>query len=423
MRGLMMRRLCHPILWGVLSVCVIGVFDAARRAEAIPAMSRQFDAKCSQCHSPVPPRLNNLGLVVRRMGWRLPDEENGKLILKNLPAHNPFETTSLLSFFSVRDTKELHGDFQLEEFDVRSVGNLGNKASYLAHFAWDNVAKQWEWQFGEGQYNIGTAEHAVIIRAGRLEPLFWEKGNEQSITISTPLIFGEIVPAGSFGGFSMGQSLVGVEVGGALNKLGTEGGEIRSTNASLAVYNGVTGAGDTATTATSNYKDLLAQIVHQWGEANSIGALVYRGTGLVTAADAAAANTQPPTLPSRDRFYRYGIFGNYRLVSGTDFVGGYLRGSDRSSGAGGTGHVPSDGYYVEVDHGFDENARAAAVLRWDHFTPDTHDSSSTDQGWTAGLIYRPQDNVILRFEFQTLHGASAGASATRDFTLQAILAY
>jgi hypothetical protein len=423
MRSLRMRRFSHPILWGVLSMCVAGVFDAARRAEAIPAFARQFDAKCSQCHSPVPPRLNNLGLVVRRMGWRLPDEENGKLILKNLPARNPFEVTSLISIFSVRDTKELHGDFQLEEFDLRSAGNLGNKASYLTHFTWDNIAKQWNWQFGEGQYNIGTAEHAIIIRAGRLEPLFWEKGNEQSITVSTPLVFNEIVPAGSFAGFTLGQSLVGLEVGGALNHLGTEGGEITSTNASLAVYNGVTSTGDTATSATSNYKDLLAQVVHQWGEANTIGALVYRGTGLLTADEAAALNTQPPTLPSRDRFYRYGLFGNYRVGSGTDLLGAYLRGTDHSSGAGGAGHVPSDGYYAEVDQGFGEKARAAAVLRWDHFTPDTHHSSSTDQGWTTGLIYRPQDNVILRFEFQALHGASAGASATRDFTLQAILAY
>jgi hypothetical protein len=412
-----MRRCCHPILWGVLGMSLVGLLDAVRRAEAVPAFARQLDGKCSDCHTPVPPRLNNVGMVFRRMGFRKPDEEEGKLILKNMPAHNPIETTSLLTFFSVQDTKDRHGDFRLEEFALKSAGNFGSRASYHTHFSWDNEEQKWEWEFGEGQYNIGTPERALILRFGRLEPLFWQKGNEQSITVSSPLVFDAMVPAGSFAGFRMGQSLVGIEVGGALNKLGAEAGEIRSTFASLAIYNGVTGEGDTATTAPSNYKDLLAQIVHQWGEDNSIGALVYRGTGLVTEEEAAAANTKP----SRDRFYRYGLYGNYRLVSGTDFVGGYLRGSDHSRGTGGAGNVPSEGYYVEVDHRFGENARAAAVLRWDHFTPDTHHSSSTDQGWTAGLIYRPQDNVMLRLEFQRLR--PDGESHTRDITLQAILAY
>jgi len=418
------RRSCHRMLWGVcvMSVSAVGLFDAARRAEAIPAFARQFpDTKCSTCHTPLPPRLNNVGLVFRRMGFRLPDEEGGKLILKNIPAHNPFETTSLGTVLRVSDTKTRHGNFDFHEFKAISMGNLGDKAAYRVDFEFhsDEDPAEWEWEFGEAQYNVGTPERAFILRAGRMQSLLWQKG-PRSLTIAPPLVFSKpgqhVVPAGSFAGFPLGDAVVGVELGGALNKLGTEGGEIRSTNASLSILNGVNEVGEPATAAQTNYRDLLAQIVHQWGTDNSIGALWYRGTGIGKDDPATAANES-----SRDRFNRYGIFGNYRLVSGTDLIGGYLRGSDHSSGPGGVGHSPSDGYYVEVDHGFGENSRAAAVLRWDHFTPNTHHSSSAAQGWTAGLIYQPHNNVILQLEFQRLR--ADGQSFTRDFTLQALLIY
>ncbi len=60
------------------------------------------------CHAPLPPRLNNLGITFKRLGYRLPDADpQGNLILQETPSR------SLLDNFS------LIGDFRLGSFRGR----------------------------------------------------------------------------------------------------------------------------------------------------------------------------------------------------------------------------------------------------------------------------------------------------------------
>ena len=60
-----------------LATCVTVMFVLApARADAIPAFARQFNATCNMCHAPLPPRLNNLGITFKRLGYRLPDVDD-----------------------------------------------------------------------------------------------------------------------------------------------------------------------------------------------------------------------------------------------------------------------------------------------------------------------------------------------------------
>ena len=61
-----------PVVAGGALVCA-SVFVLPGVGEAIPAYARQLHASCRMCHNPVPPRLNNVGILFKRMGYRLPD--------------------------------------------------------------------------------------------------------------------------------------------------------------------------------------------------------------------------------------------------------------------------------------------------------------------------------------------------------------
>jgi len=401
----------RSMLLEMVGVAVVSMFCSTRGAEAIPAFARQLDVKCTQCHTPVPPRLNNVGLAFRRMGFRLPDEEEGKLIFKGLPARGPFDTTSLITDFRANDRKSSPSQFELHEFELFSGGNLGKNGSYITEFEFEDG--EWEWDMAEGQYNVGTPERSLIVRAGRIAPLLWEKGNHQRLTISRPLIFNQRVPAGSFPGFRLRDTLVGIEIGGAQHKLSEEG-QLRSTFAALSIFNGVNAEGEPGSGDDNESKDIMAQIVHLWGESNTVGALWYHGTGLGEDDPATPADES-----SRDRFNRFVVAGNFRTPDGTDFVAGWMRGRESSSGVGGIGGVSSEGFYVEVDHSLAE--KAVGVLRWDNFDPDTGVTGNTRRGLTLGMTYQPADNLLLRFEYQ---GHRTGdAPRTRDVTLQAMIVY
>jgi len=73
------------------------------RADAIPAYARRYDTKCETCHYPMPPRLNNTGILFRRSGFRLPDaDEKGNLTLNTVPAHSIGEAASVVANFDGR---------------------------------------------------------------------------------------------------------------------------------------------------------------------------------------------------------------------------------------------------------------------------------------------------------------------------------
>ena len=72
----------------ILSVAVSGLLAVVvpKKAEAIPAFSRQTGEPCSTCHSVVP-RLNQIGQNFRANGFRFPEDKERKALqdLKLLP--------------------------------------------------------------------------------------------------------------------------------------------------------------------------------------------------------------------------------------------------------------------------------------------------------------------------------------------------
>lgn len=373
--------------------------------EALPAFGRQFNVKCSTCHTPIPRRLNNIGIAFKRMGYRMPDaDDQGKLILKDKPSRGSFDDFSLIADVRGLSKKGTPAAFEMHEVEVMGAGALGSHLSYAAEVGWE--AGEFDLSFAEGQLLLGRPETNFTARFGLLPTLLWDKYNGQRSTIARPLLVNNRVPAGAFKGLRLRDVQPGVELGLNFNKLGAEGGNLRSTYLALGILNGLAQQG--ATLGENNdFKDLMFQAMQLWGENNTVGVLWYRGkvTGIGTDA-------------TENTIDRLAVTGNYRLKSGTDLVAGFGVGGDDAT-ARGVGKVKSRGWFAELDQAIGK--KTVAVVRWDRFEPNQSVSSKDVSGPTVSATHHVFDNLLLTAEYQGLKTGSG--ERTRDITLRAVVIY
>ena len=81
-----------------IAAAIVGIVAAASATvlEATPAYGRRYGVACATCHAPLPPRLNNVGILFRKLGFRMPDaDDEGRLVIKPVPAHDIGEAVSM----------------------------------------------------------------------------------------------------------------------------------------------------------------------------------------------------------------------------------------------------------------------------------------------------------------------------------------
>lgn len=381
---------------------------APRSAEAIPAFARQFNANCKMCHQPVPPRLNNFGLVFKRVGYRMPDtDEQDRFVLKDKPSKSLLEDFSAIADFRGETETGQPAAFMLDEAELMGAGVAGKHLSYAAQVAWEDG--EFDLEAIEGHLLFGRPTANVTVRFGLLAPLAWDKFGHQSLTIAQPLLPHNRVAVGEFDGYRLHTDMPGVEVGFNLNRLGAEGGTLRSTFFTVGVFNGLAQEDGilSAFDENNDFKDVMLQVTQLWGDSHSIGALWYRGkvTGI-------------GEEPFDDRLDRWVVFGNYRLPTGTDLVAGFGWGRDATTRED-VGTVKSRSWYAEIDQRLSE--RAVAVVRWDSFDPDRAVSAVVRSGPTVGMTYQLVDNLLLSAEYRGIK--QADEDREQQFTLRAKVLY
>jgi hypothetical protein len=387
---------------GVIVVIIVGT----PHAEAIPAFARQFNVKCSTCHTPVPPRLNNVGIIFKRMGYRMPNaDDTGKLVLQDKPSRSTFDDFSLIGDFRLEDSRDTKTKFVLDEVEAMGAGAVGRYLSYLTMATWEDGEASIETL--EGQVLLGRPDRNFTARFGMFEPLAWEKFGHERLTIARPLLPSVRVPVDDFDGFRLDDMQQGVEVGLNFNHLG-DAGALRSTFLSLGVYDGSSGAVEGMDEEESpGIKNVMAQVVHLWGDSNTVGAMWYSGKISDIGMDA-----------FDDRVDRWAVFGNHRFNFGTDVLAGVGGGRDDTKTAD-IGRIPSRSWFVELNQAF--ASRASALLRYDDFKRNTDVPGADLRGPTIGVATHPLDNLLLTAEYR---GIRAGSDTRgRDFTVRAIIVY
>ena len=390
---------------GPIAVCVTVGLLASARVEAVPAFARQLNAKCSICHDPLPPRLNNLGITFKRLGYRLPDvDDQGRLVLQDKPSRSILEDFSLIGDIRLEKFRDRPTPLSMHEVELVGGGAVGKVLSYSTEVAWE--AGEFSLDRFEGQVLLGPPQANFTARFGQVAPLLWDKFGSQRLGISRAALLNRRVPVGAFVGYRPRDPQEGVELGMNLTRLAAEGGTMRNTFLSLGIYNGLTQAGNDFG-ENNGSKDILAQVLHLWGETNTIGALWYRGKA-----------TNIGTQAFDDTYTRFGVFGNYGLGHGADVVGGFMSGSDKAT-ASTIGRISSRSWFLELNQAI--APKTAAFFRYDRFEPRRPEASVIVRGPTLGVAHHALDNLLLTAEYT---GQKVGTRPRgRDIVLRAIVIY
>lgn len=388
----------------VVVFVTVGLMGSAR-VQAIPAFARQFNAACSMCHDPLPPRLNNLGIAFKRLGYRLPDaDDQGALILKDKPSQSLLENFSLIGDIRVEKFRGKPTPISMHEVELVGAGTAGSHLSFSTEVAWE--AGEFSLDRFDGQVLLGKPQANFTARFGQVAPLLWDKFGSQRLGISRASILNRRVPVGAFAGYRPRDPQEGVEFGANFTKLGEPGSAMQSTFLSVGLYNGLTQSGNDFGENNSS-KDVLAQVLHLWGETNTVGALAYRGKA-----------TNIGTTPFDDTYTRVGVFGSYGLGHGTDVLGGFMTGRDKAT-ASTIGTISSRSWFLELAQTI--APRTAAFFRYDRFEPRRPEKSVVVRGSTVGVSGQALDNLLLTFEYT---GQKTGTKQRgRDIVLRVTFIY
>lgn len=401
-------RPCHArvpaavFLLFLLALATLAAF--APRTYATPAYARRYDTKCETCHSPIPPRLNNTGMLFRRFGFRLPDaDESGKLTVNMVPAHSISDAASLVAQFDARHDQvvapgESKNTMEMGEVTIVAGTSVGEHLSAQAVFLPRTSDGGVELEGTEMQGNFGKPGGQWSVRAGLLEPNLWMKGTHGTITLEMPLVFGETssVPVGNFAGFGLGHNQAGVEGGYTLTRL--HNGKVCATMLSAAVLNGVDEAGAAARRNTTDGADVYFQAMQLFGARNTAGAFYYKGRTLID-----PLGLLFPPGPFKEHFSRYGVMGNYVFLNRLDVLAAFADGKDRSDEI--NGNIVSRGAYAQAD--FQIRDRWVADYRRDYYDPDRSLSGDLIRAHTVSSTYQAEDNLFFTLEYREVNEAGS----------------
>lgn len=368
-----------------------------RVAEATPAYARRYGVECQTCHAPNAGRLNNVGLVFRRSGFRMLDtDDKGNMTLKDAHANTIGDAMAIAgqldgALVQNPDPGASKSSFELSEVELIAGTSFGDHYSAQMLFIPYDDAGEAALENAEFQANYGQPGSQVIVRGGKITPLVWQKAGHGSMTLSSPLILGETSPGavGDFAGPGLATNQAGVEAGYMATRL--EKGKLLAGMVSVAALNGFMPDGSDARTHNGDGVDVLAQGTLLVGSSNTANVWYYDGHTLL-----------PPDLgaglpnPFRRSFTRYGASGSVAPIERIEVVGGLGAGTDKSDELGRT--VKTLGWYGEVTG--EIAPRWTATYRYDSVDPDTDTGGDLISDHVIGMNYLLHDSVYSFLEYQ-----------------------
>jgi hypothetical protein len=435
-----------PIIVAVLIVGSVVAVMLPKKAQAGPAVSmvhmnalpqfaRSYNLKCSACHT-IAPVLNEQALLFQRLGYHLPPALRKGEVAPTLSeikggdwnfANNVSVAVADFSYSAERTTQEGQTPASTSAFQVASWNN------YFAGWVPDtNFFYHAELDIVSGGvtnpdlsnacigYGWGTARSSWYLVAGR-EHLQVAQGTRASqiysLLPSSPLLFETSSPTN----FKFDQSPVGINAG--YTWISSSYRNVFA--ASAKVTNGDNADGsEILTSSARNSKSFWADIDWWYAPESGVTFLDYYGK---------KDNLQTDLLGNPFTFHpvirREGVFGNYKLLSRVDFLGGWLHSHDGwVAPDGSSANYIGDGYYGAID--FYIHQGLAISGRYDllhqKITGATGVGLQSTHDWTIGVnkTLTPSGNVVGRMAYSYLSGRDPVAAAkSTDRFFQADIAF
>jgi DNA-binding IscR family transcriptional regulator len=413
-----------------------GPLGVAVHTNALPQFARRYNLKCSACHT-ITPVLNEQGLLFQRLGYHLPPSLRKGVVAPKLSeiqggadwnlTNNASFAVADFSYSAERTTQEGQSAASTSAFQV---------AAWNAYFAgWvpdTNFFYHAELDIVTGGttnpdlsnacigYGGGTARNSWYVVGGR-EHLQVAQGTRAaqiySLLPSAPLLFETTSPTN----FIFDQSPVGVSAGYTWISSDYK----RVFAASAKVMNGDNPDGsEILGPSARNSKSVWADIDYWYAPESGVTFVDYYGK---------KDNFQTNLIGNQFTFHpdirRQGVFGNYKLLSKIDFLGGWMHGHDDWVAPDGTSaKFISDGYYGAVDYYIQQGFAVSGRYDLLHQTitgasgvgmQSTHD-------WTIGVnkTFTPSGNIIGRVAYSYLSGREPVAAVkSTDKLIQADISF
>lgn len=408
-----------------------------KQSEAVPQFSRRYNVKCSACHT-IAPVLNEQGYMFKRLGYHLPpaleEGKNAPLIsdlVKKEPqwtvTNNVAAAVTDFSYSAERTTQQGTSPvstsafqvgswnmymagwlpdtnfFYYSEFDIVTGGSTSPNLSN-AYFGYSGGNARSSW------YAAGGAEHLQVGEGTRAAQIY-------SLLPASPLLFENLSPTN----FHIDQSPVGIDAGytwASSNYKRVFAATAKITNGDNADGSEILGS------SNRNSKDVWADIDFWYAPESGVTFLNYYGK---------KDNLQTNLLGNQFTFHpvirRQGVFGNYKLLSKVDFLGGWLRSDDGwVAPDGSSAKFLANSYYGAVDYYILQGLAVSGRYDLLHqkITGGSGVGPQSIHDWTIGAskTLTPSGNIIGRIAYSYLSGHEpVAATKSTDKLFQADIAF
>jgi hypothetical protein len=410
-----------------------GPVGGAVHVNALPQFARRYNLKCSACHT-IAPVLNEQGILFQRMGYHLPPSLQPGAVAPNLSeihggadwslGNNVSVAVADFSYSAERTTQAGQSPVSTSAFQVASWNNYFAgwlpDTNFFYHAEFDIVsggATKPDLSNACIGYAGGTAKNSWFVVAGR-EHLQVAQGTRAaqvySLLPNSALLFETMSPTN----FVFDQSPVGINVGYTWISSRYK----RAFAASTKVTNGDNADGsEILTKSNKNSKDVWVDLDYWYAPESGVTFVDYYGK---------KDNLAPDGTIFHPNIRRQGVFGNYKLLSTVDFLGGYLHSHDNWLAAAGApaSNFLADDYYGAVDYyvrqGFAVSGRYDLLRQ--KITGASGVGLQSTHDWTIGVnkTLTPSGNVIGRIGYSYLSGRDPVAAVkSTDKLFQADIAF
>lgn len=407
------------------------------RSEATPQFARRYNVKCSACHTIVPV-LNEQGWMFKRLGFHLPPAlEDNKLppriaeLVKREPmwslTNNVAPAVTDFSYSAERTTQEGTSPTSTSAFQVGSwnmyLGGWLPDTNFYYYAEFDIVAggvTSPDLSNAFFGYSGGTARSSWFVDGGR-EHLQLGNGTRAaqvySLLPSSPLLLENTSPTT----FVFDQSPVGVDAGYTW----ASGNYKRIFAATAKITNGDNADGsEILGPSTRNSKDVWMDVDFWYAPESGITFIDYYGK---------KDNLQTDLSGNQFTFHpvirRQGVFGNYKLLSKIDFLGGWLRSHDGwVAPDGSSANSLGNDSYAAIDYYIVQGLAISGRYDLLHqkITGDSGVGLQSNHDWTIGgsKTLTPSGNIIGRIAYGYQSGRDPVAAVKgTDRLFQADIAF
>lgn len=387
-----------PVVQKLMHLCPVRP-DGTQEAQAMPQWARRYGVNCAMCHTSYP-RLNKVGYMFRRAGFRWPDDIGKEVEIKNIGDFIAMRGRLRYEYNDSRKagavTKSDNG-FQGSGITLYPAAGALDKtyaSEFELSFEADEEVVEVENAYGKGTW--GKPDLFFTLKGGIFHPFEGAGASDRPIGNFRPLFQGNAA--------NNGQSTLFTIWG--IDQLGLETGvSYKDSHLTVTVFNGINGESGKVKALEKDKDDAkdIQLLFNQFIGDGAFSLYYYNGTAIINGPVVSTATW-------KNSFQRFALYAYYPLFKKLDLLAGYMRGKDdAATGAENQdtqkdGIFHSEGFFLGLESII--HPHCTLTTRFDYYDPSQDKPNNTKRSLTLGLFF-PFENIRYGMDYQYLYTEGA----------------